>query len=439
MLGTDRINVPRSVPYVERSLNWVTVAQRFPVRVRLEDPPPESDEAGRHSRHRGESWRRLQVAKRPRASARLLTSWPRFPGRLEFAARLALICALTTLVAEIYQTPEPALTAYVAFFVIKPDRMASIVVSVIMLALVSLIIGAVFLISIQVIDQPFWRVTSMALISFGLLFAASASKLKPIAAIVALITAYALDLLGEAQIGELATRGAALRLAVRRHSRRGLRRGQSPPRSVAATARPARDGPSSGSRRPDAARVRRQSAAGVRGRPARGGRRNPRLAETGRRREDIARTGHRRAAAGLPVHRGDHGVGRTRRAATRSRCCRRPFASASRETLDEMAAILGEGGYPVDIAPAPRRDPPLASPLAAAALEELHAALTGFAKPAAAGSRRRPPGQARREVSFCPTPSPTRPMFTTPSRPRGRRCSAIWSIRCSTGRASTPA
>jgi len=41
VLGTDRINVPRSVPYVERSLNWVTVAQRFPVRIHLEDPPQE--------------------------------------------------------------------------------------------------------------------------------------------------------------------------------------------------------------------------------------------------------------------------------------------------------------------------------------------------------------------------------------------------------------
>ncbi len=35
----DRINLPRSVPYVERSLNWVRVAQRFPVRIRLESPP----------------------------------------------------------------------------------------------------------------------------------------------------------------------------------------------------------------------------------------------------------------------------------------------------------------------------------------------------------------------------------------------------------------
>jgi membrane fusion protein, multidrug efflux system len=39
VLDTDRVNLPRSVPYVERSLNWVKVAQRFPVRVRLEDPP----------------------------------------------------------------------------------------------------------------------------------------------------------------------------------------------------------------------------------------------------------------------------------------------------------------------------------------------------------------------------------------------------------------
>jgi multidrug efflux system membrane fusion protein len=38
VLDTDRINLPRSVPYVERSLNWVKVAQRFPVRVRLLEP-----------------------------------------------------------------------------------------------------------------------------------------------------------------------------------------------------------------------------------------------------------------------------------------------------------------------------------------------------------------------------------------------------------------
>ena len=108
-----------------------------------------------------------------------------FPGRLEFSVRLALICALTTLVAEIYQTPEPALTAYVAFFLIKFDRAASIIVSVVMLLLLTLIIGTLFLITVAVIDEPLWRFTTMALISLCLLFAVSASKLKPIGGIVA--------------------------------------------------------------------------------------------------------------------------------------------------------------------------------------------------------------------------------------------------------------
>src|SRR5258708_37356206 len=110
-----------------------------------------------------------------RASLSLLRP---FPGRLEFAARLALICALTTLVAEIYQTPEPALTAYVAFFVTKPDRTSSIVASVVMVLLITVVIGLALVLTTAVIDEPLWRVTAMALASFLLTFASSASKLS---------------------------------------------------------------------------------------------------------------------------------------------------------------------------------------------------------------------------------------------------------------------
>jgi multidrug resistance protein MdtO len=130
-----------------------------------------------------------------------------FPGRLEFAVRLALICALTTLVVEIYQTPEPALAVYVVFFVMKPDRAASVVTSIVMTLLITLIVGLALALAVEVIEQPLWRVTAMTLVSFCLTFAASASKLKPVAGTVALITAYALDLLGSVPGGELATRG----------------------------------------------------------------------------------------------------------------------------------------------------------------------------------------------------------------------------------------
>jgi multidrug efflux system membrane fusion protein len=35
----DRVNIPHGVPLVAKSVNWVRVEQRFPVRVRLENPP----------------------------------------------------------------------------------------------------------------------------------------------------------------------------------------------------------------------------------------------------------------------------------------------------------------------------------------------------------------------------------------------------------------
>lgn len=41
VISEDLINLPRNVPYVPKSLNWVRIVQRFPVRIRL-DTPPES-------------------------------------------------------------------------------------------------------------------------------------------------------------------------------------------------------------------------------------------------------------------------------------------------------------------------------------------------------------------------------------------------------------
>src|SRR6267154_2449850 len=130
-----------------------------------------------------------------------------FPGRLEFSSRLALACALTTLVVEIYQTPDPALTAYVTFYMVKRDRMESVVISIVLSIVITLLVGLIILVAMAVIDQPLWRVISITVASFGLLFLTSASKLRPLGAIIALIIGYALDLLSNAQVGELATRG----------------------------------------------------------------------------------------------------------------------------------------------------------------------------------------------------------------------------------------
>lgn len=126
--------------------------------------------------------------------------------RLEFATRLALICALTTLATEIYQTPFPALAAYLPFFFNRPERTVSLILSVALTLVIAVAIGIVFLVANVVLDDPMWRVIAIAALSFGLLFLGSASKLQPVASSVALIVGYALAQLGTIQKGELATR-----------------------------------------------------------------------------------------------------------------------------------------------------------------------------------------------------------------------------------------
>ncbi len=129
-----------------------------------------------------------------------------FPGRLEFTLRLSLICALTTLATAMYQTPEPALTVYIVFFMNKPDRVTSLILNAALVVVITVAIAIIFAITREVIDEPLWRVASIAVVSFIFLFMASASKLQPIASTVALIIAYALDLLGSSPTAELVTR-----------------------------------------------------------------------------------------------------------------------------------------------------------------------------------------------------------------------------------------
>jgi len=128
------------------------------------------------------------------------------PERISFALRLALICALVALVAEIYKTPEIALTTYVVFFLNKPDRVESIVLSIAFTIIITVIIGFLLVIASPVLVSIPLRLGAMTAISFTLLFLVSASKLKPIGSTLALVIAYALDLLGSAPLGELVTR-----------------------------------------------------------------------------------------------------------------------------------------------------------------------------------------------------------------------------------------
>ncbi len=128
------------------------------------------------------------------------------PGKIAFALRIALICALTVLAVEIYQTPGAALTIYIVFFLNQKERATSLLLSLVLLALLTVLVGLIFLIAAAVLNDSMWRVIAMALTAFAFLFLASTSKLSAIGGIMALIVAYALDVLALAPVGEAGTR-----------------------------------------------------------------------------------------------------------------------------------------------------------------------------------------------------------------------------------------
>jgi multidrug resistance protein MdtO len=129
------------------------------------------------------------------------------PGRAAFALRLALACALTACVTAVYRTPEAALPIYLVFFINKPDRASSVVLAAAMAVLALLVVGLLLGLAKLVVDAVALRIASIAAVSVGMLYLASASRLKPVAGTIALVLAYGLDLLGRIPGGEAATRG----------------------------------------------------------------------------------------------------------------------------------------------------------------------------------------------------------------------------------------
>ena len=123
------------------------------------------------------------------------------------AWRIALVCALTAMVAMTYGIPESAISCYLVFFVMKPDAAESSLLAVALSVLVMLVVGVLLLLTNLTLALPAMRIVALAVSSLLLLFLASASKLGPLGGIIALVLAFGLTLLSYVPVGEAATRG----------------------------------------------------------------------------------------------------------------------------------------------------------------------------------------------------------------------------------------
>ncbi|EMN1926044.1 FUSC family protein, partial [Burkholderia ambifaria] len=351
----------------------------------------------------------------PREILRLLAP---FPGRASIAVRVALICALTVLVTSAYGTPEAALSAYVVFFMIRADRVTSIVLAAALLLIVTIVIGLMLGIAIFSIDYSILRVACMAVLSVGLLYLTSASKLRPVGAILAMIVGFGLDQLGLAPFGEAATRallyiwltiaipvGVAIvvnlliapsprRLALAQIAKR-LRLAARRLRGDEDDARAAFD---ASLREGDKQLLTWLKLSKLEGSSS--------PADVAALRQAIA------SSTALMV-----GVA----LADREPDARLPdaFAAPIAATLDEMAAILERGGYPVDVTLAL---PPVDAlpPLARVAATDLHATLTRFAEPGAAADTTAAAPAAPVSAPAAARPDPAPDSVASPAQaPRG--------------------
>ncbi|NIF87084.1 FUSC family protein [Burkholderia sp. Cy-637] len=342
----------------------------------------------------------------PRELLRLLAP---FPGRAAMAWRIALICAVTVLVASVYGTPEAALSAYVVFFLNRADRVTSSLLAVALMLIVSIVIALVLGVAILSIDYAILRVACMVVLSVGLLYLTSASKLRPVGAILAMIVGFGLDELGLAPFGEAATRALlyvwlmvaipvgvsiVVNLLVAPSPRR-LMLGQLARRLRLAARRlqgdeAARDGFDAALREGDKPLLTWLKLSKLEGSTS--------AADVGPLRQAIA------SSTALLV---------TVALADREPEARLPdeLRASLAATLDEMAAILERGGYPVEVRLAP---PPAEAlpPLARAVATELHAVITQFAEPAAQAAQASPPPAAE----TAPPPKPGGGFFLPDAR-----------------------
>lgn len=127
-------------------------------------------------------------------------------GRLATAWRVAVLCALTTLVFMTYGIPLAPIACYLVLFVMKPDPAESILMAIGISILVCVVVVVLFFLVRISIEEPLWRMVILATTSFLFLYIGAASQLGPAGSIVALVIGFVMTLVGDVPFGEVATR-----------------------------------------------------------------------------------------------------------------------------------------------------------------------------------------------------------------------------------------
>lgn len=134
--------------------------------------------------------------------ARLRADLAPFPGRAALTWRIALLCALVSATAMLYQTLEAAISCYLIIYLMKPGAVENIGKAVGLIVLVVVLVALMIPLVNATGNSPALRLLAIALASFAFLFLGAATQLGEIGGIIALVVAFLLTLVNLAPLSD---------------------------------------------------------------------------------------------------------------------------------------------------------------------------------------------------------------------------------------------
>lgn len=128
-----------------------------------------------------------------------------FPGRAAMTWRVALLCALVSAAAMMYEVPEAAISCYLILFLTKPDAVVNIGTGAGFLVLLIGVVAFLVWIVNLTIGSTMHIMIAIAIASFVFLYIGAASQLGEKGGVVALVIAFLLTLIVKAPFGAAAT------------------------------------------------------------------------------------------------------------------------------------------------------------------------------------------------------------------------------------------
>ena len=82
--------------------------------------------------------------------------------RFERTVQLTLLAMIVVVISMTFQIPDPALSSYILFFVLKEDSGRSILISIVFIVAITAVISIVFLLAPVTLDHPDLRILIIA-------------------------------------------------------------------------------------------------------------------------------------------------------------------------------------------------------------------------------------------------------------------------------------